>query len=203
MSTCSRAVPLALALAACGCGPARYPLPDRVTVSMVEATVAPFDEKGRDWDGGGPVAAQLVSGLTSAMAGGGKRKEGEKKAAAVIGFVAQAAARGISAPDPKGWAEVQYPGAPPARVRLSETSNSLRPHFANARWTGVVLHDDTRLRIHLEDDDPIGSNELIGTAELNYDDLVDALESQKIWQVAVADQTHNQLLYVGISVTGE
>ena len=43
----------------------------------------------------------------------------------------------------------------------------------------------------------------IGVAEINYEDVVAALESEQVYQVKVADQTDNQLLFVGISVTAE
>jgi hypothetical protein len=192
-----------LALAASACGHARYPLPDHVSITIVDATVAPGNDRGLAWDGAAPVAAQVVSGLAQSVAGLGRGKEGERKAAAIISFIAEAAGRGIAAPDPRGWAEVQVPGGQPARARLAENGDSFRPQWSGVRWIGVPLAQDTRLRVYLEDVDTLGSNDPIGTAEIGYDDLIDALDSQKVWQVAVADQTHNQLLYVGISVTGE
>lgn len=193
----------ALTLLVLGCGPARYPLPDRVSITLIDATVAPFDARGMEWDGSAPVAASLVSGLASALSHTVARGETERKAASVISFVAEAAGRGIAAPDPQGWAEVLSPGALPLRQRLAQSGDNLRPRWSGVRWSGVPLTPDTRLRIFLEDADPIGANDVIGTIEVGYDDLVEALDAQKLWQVAVADQSNDQLLYVGISVSGD
>jgi hypothetical protein len=40
----------------------------------------------------------------------------------------------------------------------------------------------------------------IGVAVINFQDIQKALEEQKIYQVPVADQTENQILFIGIEV---
>ena len=59
-----------------------------------------------------------------------------------------------------------------------------------------------RLRVTVIDED-LWEDDPIGVAEINYDDVVAALEAGEVYQVKVAEQTQNQLLFVGISVMPE
>ena len=49
-------------------------------------------------------------------------------------------------------------------------------------------------------DKDIPSDELMGVCEINEQDLIAALLAQNVYQLNVAEQTKNQLLFLGISV---
>lgn len=186
-----------------GCGPAPRRLPDRVNVAIIDATVAPATADGKAWDGVGTVPVAVIEGVASALAEAPVRGRAEvaAKTGAVVAQLAAALASGLAAPDPKGLAELSVGGQPPRRMKLAEQADTFRPTWMGVAFNEVPLVEDIRVRVQLVDDDDVSSDDPIGTAELNYDDLVAALQSEQVTQIRVAEQTRGQLLYVGVSVT--
>ena len=66
-------------------------------------------------------------------------------------------------------------------------------------WSQVPLISDLRFRFNLFDEDLV-NDDPIGVAEVNYADVVAALKDGHIFQVELAAQTNNQLLFVAMSV---
>ena len=90
-------------------------------------------------------------------------------------------------------------------VLADKTNNwedTFTPTFLNGNggWTGVPFTEQTRIRVTLEDLD-LQNDDPIGTAIINYGDLVEAwAENTKFW-INVATQTQNQLLFLGVVVS--
>lgn len=196
------ALSLAASSLAAGCGPSPQRLPDRVNIALIDATVAPGTTQGKVWDGPGmasPETIQAVSRLLASAPARGKAGAAAR-AGAVVGEITAAIAAAVAPPDPKGHAELLV-GGTSRRLALPERQDTFRPTWSNASFDQVPLVEGLRLRVQLFDADDIGSDDPIGTAELNYDDVVAALSHEQVVQVRVDQQTQGQLLFIGISVT--
>ncbi len=185
-----------------GCGPSPRRLPDRVNIAIIDATVAPAMEGGKSWDGVGQVPVEVLQGVAGALAAAPTRGRAEvaTKVGAVAVQLTALAASGLAAPDAKGVADLSA-GGTSRRLVLPEVRDTFTPTWVGLSFDQVPLVEDVRLRVQLVDDDDIGSDDPIGTAELNYEDLIAALQGERVTQIRVAEQTRGQLLYVGISVT--
>ncbi|MCU0687983.1 MAG: hypothetical protein MUF34_38020 [Polyangiaceae bacterium] len=190
--------PLTIALTACSC--ASYP--ERVRITVVDATIAPYRANGEAWDGFGRAPLSLVQTLGRVLAPPGRPPEGPALGAAVATLLAEAALSGLEAPDPGGWAEL-YAGGFPRRLALPTRNNTLRPLWDRVEWVGVPFRRDLRMRLSLEDVDDFSANEAVGIVELGYDDLARAYESGQIYQVRLAERSSNQWLFVGVSVAAD
>lgn len=73
----------------------------------------------------------------------------------------------------------------------------------NLTWTDVPLDRDVRVRVHLEDFDPIRDNDTIATVEVNSGDLRRAAAARRVLPVYVGDQSSQQLMFVNVSVTSQ
>lgn len=190
------------ALVAAGCGPSPQRLPDRVNIALIDATVAPATDHGKSWDGPGTVPIEVLSRMSQILAAAPARGRVEvaAKTGAVVAELASAVAAGVAPPDPRGTVDLLVAGSS-RRLTLSERQDTFRPTWSGVTFDQVPLVEDLRLRVQLFDADSVGSDDPIGTAELVYEDLVAALSAEQVTQIRVAEQTHNQLLYIGISVT--
>ena len=66
-------------------------------------------------------------------------------------------------------------------------------------WVDIPFSTSLRVRVSLSDSDVL-LDDTVGTAEIGYADLLEALAVGKTVPIGVADQTSNQLLFVDISV---
>ncbi len=181
---------------ACECE--SYTLPETVTITFVDALIAPFDAHEEYWDSHEQVDAAMVSGLASALGAAAPYS-------AVLGFVASYASDAYALPDPYGYHQV-WDGDNWLSGELVDEScnfeNTLHPMWPGPGWHHVPVEPNMRLRVNLFDED-LFNDDPIGTAEINYEDIVAALQAGEVYQVNVANQTQNQLLFVGISVVPE
>ncbi len=185
-------------------------LPSMVTVEILNALIGPCKADGTKWDGIGHCdkkAQSQMTQLTSQQVVGAVLKNFNLygQAAAIMQGMGGSILSKEEKPDPFGTVEVCtdnefHPDLKhnffPKGVFLKDTYT---PDFPNYEFKQIPLNKGTRLRITLWDKD-LTKDDFIGKAELTYDDLVAALKAGKIFQVMVADQTQNQLLFVGISV---
>ncbi|WP_394849875.1 hypothetical protein LZC95_20760 [Pendulispora brunnea] len=181
---------LALGVGGCSSEPER-PEPLFVRVALVGATVGPAKFDGTRWDAL-TVLPNLVAGVT-------REAGGETGTAIIAAHMTGEVLAPFEKPDPAGWAEL-------TGVRRPLTgcgSDTLTPAWSSAEWRHVRLSDATRLRVHLVDRDDIGSDEPIGDVDVHAGYLREALEKGIVVQVPVSDQTHGQLLFVGVSVAPE
>lgn len=191
---------------ALGCGgPSDSPetqLPEHVRVTMIGATIGVGTKDGKQWDGPGQVPEALLSTVAGMLA--------RKNPYVQIGsYLASLTIDLFEEPDPRGWAEVLNGATPVSRVILKPTEeDTLTPQWQDTQGqppslARVPLNAGTRIRVYLLDDDDPMPNDPIGECELRYQDLVEALEAQQVHHVNVAEQTNNQLLFVGIRVIPE
>lgn len=177
-------------------------LPAHVRVSIIDATAGVGKADGDQWDGLGQVPVDLVGSVAGALVG--------KSPYVAIGRILAPFALGaFEKPDPTGWAEVLSHGDPVGRVALRASQEDT----FNPQWQGVdgrapsfgrvPLSEGTRIRVQLVDDDEPLDDDQMGIFEINYQDLVAALEAQQVHHVNVAEQTNRQILFVGIAVMPE
>jgi hypothetical protein len=156
----------------------------------VNATIAPAKLDGSAWDGLGGIVPTLTAGAASAMGAG-------TDTAIVVAHVTGEALSHFTRPDPYGWAEARG-----ARVDLKRTSDTLMPSWSAPPLRKITLDGSARVRVHLIDHD-LDADDPIGDVELGDKELREALASAKVYQVRVDDQTHGQVLFVGVSVEEE
>jgi len=178
-----------MALGGCGSEPER-PEPLFVRVSVVGATVGPAKFDGSRWD--------AMTALPNLVAGVAREAGSETGTTILAAHVTGEVLAPFEKPDPAGWAELTG-----VRRPLTGCGDTLTPTWSSAEWRYVRLSDATRLRVHLVDRDDIGSDEPIGDADVHAGYLREALEKGSIVQVPVSEQTHGQLLFVGVSVASE
>lgn len=170
--------------------PAPAPL---VHIIFTGVLLGPTKSNGCQWDG-------ITCG-----AGGGAQAAGQVSAAlastnpyVTVGMVfAGPAASALEKPDAAGTADLYVHGQV-SSIRLDKRQDSFTPDW-DARWSSVVLDPSIRLRVHLVDVD-LQYNDDIDSFDLSYADLVRAYTQQTTIQVRVAEQTHNQVLFAGVSV---
>jgi hypothetical protein len=81
------------------------------------------------------------------------------------------------------------------------TQDSYTPSFPGpVGFTGVPIDTDVRLTLHLWDADALDADDEVGVAVINGPDMRAALDLQQKAQVAVWDQTNQQILFFGITV---
>ncbi|MBS2033074.1 MAG: hypothetical protein JST54_34695 [Deltaproteobacteria bacterium] len=191
--------------------PDSAPLPKFVRVEILSALVGPCKVDGTKWDGMGKCDAgaqdKIAKLLPSKMAALAAAASGLNPAGAATTILASVST-GVLAkedkPDPYGIVEVAVGDDWKSDLKfglLSEkkpAKDNFAPEFP-PHEVKVPLEKGTRFRVQMFDKDLTKSDD-IGRAEIGYDDLVAALNAGKIWQVPVADQTQNQLLFIGIEV---
>jgi len=172
-------------------------VPPFLTIEIVSALVGPSKIDGTQWDGTGEVPSDLVLGLAAALGAG--------VFAPVFSFMVTEAAQVAGKPDPFGYTEINAVGEWDFRQDLATIDTNTEDTFAPnwpmpVGWSNVPYSENIRIRLVLKDEDLVNDDDM-GVAEINAADVAAAWAAKKIYQVRVAEQTANQILYVGISVT--
>jgi len=174
-------------------------LPTYVRLTLLNATLGPAKYDRRPWDGpGGSVSPKVMEKLASALSS-------INPYAAVASVMGLVAVDSLAKPDPLGDADLFDGATPRERYRLSrrDQRDTFTPSWDGPpTWANVRLAPTTRLRVHILDRDQFHDDE-VGTAEIGYGDLVEALQSGHVHQVRVSEQTQRQVLFLGISVMAE
>ena len=172
-------------------------------MSVVGVTIGIGKIDGTEWDGLGRVSDAERFGIVEAVSAPGS----QAKEAAVGALLAMRASDGIAKPDPYGFVEVYAGGDLVNRQAMATRELPERDTFTPMwrqppTWRHVTILPNLRLRVSVWDRD-LQNDDAIGTAELNSNDLNQALYAGGIYEVNVANQTANQLLLVGLSVVAE
>ncbi len=176
--------------------------PSVVTISVVDALIAPYMANGTAWDGTGTMndsqeTKQAISELTTALGA----TQPEAAVAAIIGGIAMSV---TAPPDAYGYLQLFTSGTWGYQVDLPVDSNQFHPQWPGAGWQHVPVDPNMRIRIALWDDDAPLNPDTIGTAEIGYNEIVNAAKSQAVWYVQTSHNWQSQpILYVGVSVTVE
>jgi len=175
-------------------------LPKIVSVQIVNATIGPCKVDGSKWSGMGKVNPSVTTQLTQLLV----------KASAytsIIGFLGSSAISSLGKPEPYGSVEVAIGGQYVSKLqaRLVNTAKALErtytPIFYLPAYQNVPFEEGTRFKVTLYSKNYLNPKPTpIGVAIINYNDLLKALQEEKIYQVPVGDQTQNQLLFIGIEV---
>jgi hypothetical protein len=161
--------------------------------------IRPWDVNLEPWDGTGAVSQDDINDLAILLGYADPY-------AAVAGFVFGLANEYYAPPDPFGDAWIFSEGAwqEDLVVELPTQWQTINPSFGKMGWIHMPLEANTRISVALTDnDDGWTDDDPIGTVELGYDDLVEAVKAGQIYEVAVHDQGQGEILFVGISVVGE
>jgi hypothetical protein len=168
------------------------------TVELQTAVIGPGKFNHDTWDaGGGEVPTEVWSQLGTALAG-------TNPYVAVAALLVNPVLAGTQAPDPYGTARLDVGPTIGTTINLATPDNNMEntytPTWAPSTiWTGVPLDKDVRIKVDLTDEDLV-DDDAIGVAEINTSQLLEALNAHAVYHVPVASQTHNQLLFIGISV---
>lgn len=124
-----------------------------------------------------------------------------------MGLLSSSLISGSGKPAPYGVVEVAINGQYYTKLTASlvkttkELERTYTPIFYLPAYRNVPFNDGTRFKITLFSKNLMNPKPTpIGVAVINFKDLQKALEEEKIYQVPVADQTENQLLFIGIEV---
>lgn len=178
-------------------------LPKFVSVQIVNATIGPSKVDGSKWGGMGKVDPSVTAKLAHVLL---------DTTAAYTGAIALLAGPMISGSDkpaPFGVVDVAVNNEYDLRLRASlfssekEIGRTFTPIFDLPGYKNIPLNDETRFKVTLFSKNRIMKPTPIGVAEINAADLEKALNEEKIYQVPVADQTQNQLLFIGVEVRAE
>jgi hypothetical protein len=169
-----------------------------VTVELQSALIGPGKLDHTSWDGNGEmVSTEIWSNLASALAGASPYT-------AAAGLLVNPVLAGTRAPDAMGTARLDIGQSVGQPLILADASSNIEdsysPSWATpALWGNVPLDQNVRIKVDLTDEDLL-NHDSIGVAEINSSHLVDALAAGKVYHVPVADQTNQQILFLGISV---
>ena len=175
-------------------------VPQAVSVYVVDAIIGPGKVTGGAWDGFGTVPPEVFD-IVSNYVDLGNVDE-------LLDYIVNGGLAALAAPEPIGTADIDIGQGFLAEYQIvlaDKTNNwedTYTPTFLNGNggWTGVPFTEQTRIRVTLEDLD-LQNDDPIGTAIINYGDLVEAwAENTKFW-INVATQTQNQLLFLGVVVS--
>ncbi|HSC88139.1 MAG TPA: hypothetical protein VLC09_12740, partial [Polyangiaceae bacterium] len=121
-------------------------------------------------------------------------------AVAVAEALAAPALEGLDRPDVVGQATLRSSNGQLQARKFKGTSDSLRPNLNPApSWENVPFDSQLRLEVTVSDDDLLGT-EPIGTFIVNAEALREAARKNEVYQLRLAEQTSNTLLFVGLIV---
>jgi hypothetical protein len=120
--------------------------------------------------------------------------------AAVLEALAAPIMQGLEKPEPFGTVTVRVPSGVQQELQLvTAQRDTLTPLWSNAVARRVPFARSTVLEVRLLDRD-LSEHDAIGDCNIRFDELAAALQAQDVHQVRVAEQTADQLLFIGISV---
>ena len=176
-------------------------LPSLVTVLLNGAVLGPCKYDNTPWDGTCSIGPEVAKGLVSALAD-------VSPYTAVLSYlsgpVVSTAITATCKPDPFGTAMIFAGGSWELEQPIVEESDTFvsgtkTTSGAPLGWVDIPFSTSLRVRVSLSDSDVL-LDDTVGTAEIGYADLLEALAVGKTVPIGVADQTSNQLLFVDISV---
>ncbi len=172
--------------------------PVTVTVELQSALIGPGKLDRTAWDGDGTmVSTEVWSQLATALAGANPY-------AAAAALLVNPVLAGTKAPDPLGTARLDVGQGIGLTITLADPATNMEDTYATtwswpAIWQKVPIDMPLRIRVSLTDEDLV-NHDAIGVAELNNSHLRAALMAGQVYHVPVADQTNQQILFLGISV---
>jgi len=173
-------------------------LPKSVNVTLIDAVIRPWASDGKTWDGTDAIPEGTVTAVSEAFGVAAPY-------AAVAEVLAGLANDAYAPPDPKGDAAVVFNGLydPKYDQALAVQMDTFQPSWNTMHiiWPNVPLDGTARLQVNLTDQD-LANDDMIGTVELNNDDLIAALQAKKAYPLkTAADVMVDPILFVRISVS--
>jgi hypothetical protein len=167
--------------------------PRYVDVTLIDTTIGPTKADGAPWDGFARPPVEGVGQLAELLTGAASY-------ATVAGMLAGPVFNGIVPPEPFGqaWLACESPSLADIRELKSQQDTFTPTWRGEPTWQHVLLSPRVRIHVSLMDED-LSDHDPIGTFELNERDIESALAAGHIVQIKVADQTHNQVLFAGLS----
>ena len=176
-------------------GTTQQPDARRVTITLHSALIGPAKADGAAWDETGHVSPTEIFG-----AAGFAEASVTVPEAALAAIATNYVLGESSKPDSFGFADV-FVGQAHVRLDIPKNNDNFAPTWNRSvhhvRWTR-----STRVTLTLTDSDTV-SDDPIGTVHITFRDLQSALADGKVHNVPVGDQSHNQILFVAVSVTPE
>jgi hypothetical protein len=170
-------------------------------IEILGATISPTKVGGAPWDGFESVPPEVTNAVSKALAA-------TEPQAAVAVALAPIANKKLQPPDVAGTAELLVGGAVTQVQGMPKDQDDYMPSWhPGARFTGVVVDERTRIRVHLVDKDMgsfIGaeSDDEIGTVYISERELRRGVAKGNVLQVRVDDQ-NSQILFIALMVYPE
>jgi hypothetical protein len=172
-----------------------------VTATIRDAIIAPGKADHTSWDETVTIPDSVLRAVGDALAGG-------DPVGGVLAVLAGPELNGaigvLAKPDAYGWAQATAFGMPNDELWLAKPEDAIQDNYTPIwpygwSYRNVPIDSDVRISVTVMDRDLV-NDDPVGTAEINSNDLKDALTAQKKFYVRVDDQTDGQLLFIGISV---
>jgi hypothetical protein len=170
------------ACAASGCAHQRVPA--RADIQLLNVAIAENKADGTAWDDFSPADEVLALAVPTSA-----RLASTVPLASIAVATAEYARhrlRQAAPPDPFGSASV-ITDEGVRTVVLPQRRNTVEPEFG-VRWDDVKLAPSTTMRLELRDAD-LSGDDLIGSIDLTYDDLVHAWRRGGACEIAVDDRS--------------
>jgi hypothetical protein len=175
--------------------PQTPPLPAFVTVEFRGALIAPTRVNGDPRDGPGPVDNTATTLVANALLNANPYR-------ALLSVFANPTIAALDKPEPYGDVRVTSGGVVIRQVPLETNErDTLTPLWNGETVARIPLSPATRIEVTLIDRD-LSQDDAMGTATISYQELVAALRSGVVYHVPLAEQTHNQVLFLDVSVVG-
>jgi len=177
-------------------------LPTIVSIEVTGILIGPGKVDGTQWDLSEPVPEEVLEALAAALGYPGMGQ--------VLDVVQGAAYQALSKPDAFGVANLNPDGRgfdalfDVALAGINDnTEDSFTPNWPMPfpGWQDLPFEPGLAIRVNVRDED-IALHDDIGTATLNYDDLLEAWLAQDSHWIRVEDQTNEQLIAVQVQVSG-
>lgn len=167
-----------------------------MTVTFVDAVLALSHEDGLAWDSAHVVPELVRADLRVALVA-------RDPYSAVLERLVARDGEPWGKPDPMGYVTLMGSPSCSKETRLLPSQrDTYRPSWTPGLvWAHVPFDRATRFRLVLEDDDPPGPSELIGSVDIAYGALDAALaKNGSVHRIDVSDQKQ-PIFFVGVRVT--
>lgn len=179
-------------------GEAAFQPPSIVSIRIVETVARPWKQSGHLWDLNAVADPESIRQLALALGA-------SERHASVVAFLGKLVADGWGPPDQLGAVSFFSGGQWSATAALGSRDTNLENQFVSdwlQEWNHIPVEETMRISVSLIDED-FEYDDTIGTVELNYDDVIAAVQAKQVYYAPVDDQGSGNVLFVGISVAVE
>lgn len=170
---------------------------EKYNICLTGLAVSPAKSDGSKWDGWGKISSEqkiALNGLLQFL-----KTPQAFVADVLVDVFANPLLKNLQRPDLHGEAKLDGDVRLIASPQSPLTGTIVRWDCEGVQWKNVVLHNDTRIRVTIQDKD-VRKSEFVGTVNLNFKHLKNAYDAAEVVFVNTSNQDAH-ILAVGIEVT--